>query len=409
MNHNRGIYKTAAITIADKICRDAIWQGDTCNWMGLATETTSAGRIVFSQALPPDLYDGVAGVIYFLLQVYRIHPHPVILKTLKGALQQLVATDDDRLLSNGFYQGKAGVVFVIKVASQILDNQKLAELAEKKLSRLLVAAMAEEENDIISGIAGIILLLINLYRQENKKKSELLLKAEELGALLLKRAENNQYGTSWKTLDTGPHNLTGYAHGAAGIATALAELYSETKNEKLLHAIKEAIQFENSFFNEQQQNWPDLRFSKAADPINAVCSATWCHGAAGIGLARIKVYEITGDKDCFDDVVKAFRVTVKVFQAETIHDYSLCHGLFGQAIFILKAASLINENDITGMVYQQAEKCLQEFVYPDIPVPNGYHSLKESPCYMQGNSGVGHFFLHLYDPFLFPVMNGCLL
>ena len=409
MNHNREIYKEAAISIANKICRDAIWQKDKCNWMGLATEATSAGRTVFSRALPPDLYDGVAGVVYFLLQVYRIYPQPVILKTLKGALQQLAATDDDRLLLNGFYQGKAGIVFVMKVASQILYNQELDELAEKKLSRLLIAAIAEEDNDIISGIAGIILFLINLYRQEDKKRSKLLQKAGELGAILLKRADNNQYGTSWKTPDTGYRNLAGYAHGAAGISIALAELYSITKDEKLLDAAKEAIRYENSFFNEQQQNWPDLRFSKKADPVDDICSATWCHGSAGIGLARMRVYKITGDKNVFDDVIKAFRVTVKAFQAETIHDYSLCHGLFGQAVFLLKASPVINENDSTTLVYQLAEKCLEEFVYRDIPVPNGYHSLKESPCYMQGNSGIGHFFLHLYDPVLFPVMNGCLL
>jgi lantibiotic modifying enzyme len=407
MNHNREIYKTAAINIANTICRDAIWRGDKCNWMGLSTENNLAGRTVFTRALPPDFYDGVAGVVYFLLQVFRIHPHPVIVKTVKGALQQLAATDDDRLLLNGFYQGKAGIVFVMKVASQILNNRELDELAEKKLDYLLISADAEEDNDIISGIAGIILFLINLYRQEDKKRNELLQRAEELGALLLKRAENNQYGTSWKNQDAGSRNLAGYAHGVAGIATALAELYLETKNEKLLHTIKEAIRYENSFFNEQQQNWPDLRFSKKADPVDDICSATWCHGSAGIGLARMRLYEITGDKNCFDDLIKAFRVTVKSLYAETIHDYSLCHGLFGQAVFLLKAASLINENAITDRVYQQAEKCLQEFVYPDIPVPNGYHSLKESPCYMQGNSGIGHFFLHLYDPALFPVMNEC--
>ena len=242
-------YKQAAITIANKICRDAVWHGETCNWTGLAIDENSTGKSVYTRALPPDFYDGVAGVTFFLLQVYSIQPHPIILKTLKGALHQLTTTDvNEKKQLNGFYQGKAGVIFVLKMAAQILDDRKMDKVAEKRLTDLLHAAEKEEQNDIISGLAGIILFLMFLYKLDNKR-DDLLNHAIKLGIILLSRAEKNLNGYSWKTIDNALSNLTGYAHGASGIATALIELYAITKDEEFLFATKEAFRYENLFFN----------------------------------------------------------------------------------------------------------------------------------------------------------------
>lgn len=403
MMPGRGPYKQAAITIANKICRDAVWRSDTCNWTGLATEDGTMGRTVYIRALPPDLYDGVAGVAFFLLQVYRIHPHPVVLKTLKGAIRQIVTTkEDEKNFLDGFYQGRAGVIYVLKMAAQILDDDKIDKEAEKRLSELLVATGREEHTDIISGMAGIILFLLYLYRLDNKR-DDLLNHATKLGKNLLAKAEKKENGYSWKTIDTALHNLTGYAHGASGIATALIELYSITKDEELLTAGKEAFRYENSFFNHEKQNWPDFRFNNSSKkPEDEICSLAWCHGAPGIGLARFRAYEITGDRSFLDDALKAVNVTRKYLSEDMLHDFSLCHGLFGNASLLLKASSVLKDEIFEKETRELVDKCLEQFIDRNIPVPNGYHSSKESPCFMQGNSGIGYFFLQLYDPLLFP-------
>ena len=403
MKRDREPYKQAAVAIANKICRDAIWHDDTCNWTGLATEDGTIGRTIYTRALPPDFYDGVAGVIFFLLQVYRIQPHPFILKTLKGGLHQLITTEtDENNFLNGFYQGKAGVIYVLKMAAQILNDEKIEKEAEKRLSDLLVAAEAEEHTDIISGLAGIILFLLYVFRLDNKRDA-LLNHAVKLGKLLLMKAGKDESGYSWKTIDTALHNLTGFAHGASGIATALIELYGITKDKNFLLATKEAFRYENSFFNEEKQNWPDFRFDNITKkPEDEICSLAWCHGAPGIGLARFRAYEITGDHSFIDDGMKALHVTRKYFADDRVHDYSLCHGLFGNASLLLKAASVLKEEIYEKEIDELTDRCLQQFISRNIPVPNGYHTSKESSCFMQGNSGIGYFFLQLYDPLLFP-------
>jgi type 2 lantibiotic biosynthesis protein LanM len=397
-------YKEAALVIANKICRDAIWNGDTCNWVGLTSETDATDRIVYSRALPPDFYDGVAGVVYFLLQVYRLQPNPVLFKTINGALQQIMAFKGDKEnLFPGFYQGKAGIVFVLKEAAKILDNPAIAESAEKKMKQLISLPVDDEQFDIISGYAGVILFLLFLYRQEETKQKELLNRSIELGNFIIQKANKTTFGYSWKTLDTGNRNLTGYAHGASGIASALNELYAITQLEIFLHAGNEAFRYEDSFFNEQQQNWPDFRFeNKDNDKGREICSLAWCHGAPGIGLARLRAFEITQDEKCKAAALKAIGVTKNYFNAENVRDYSLCHGLFGNAILLLKAASVFHSAELEEIAYKQADKCLEQFIDQDIPVPNGYESAMESPCFMQGNSGIGYFFLHLYNPDIFP-------
>jgi lantibiotic modifying enzyme len=399
MTPGKETYKQAAITLANKICRDAIWHKDACNWTGLTTENGTIGRTVNTRALPPDFYDGVSGLAFFLLQVYRIHPHPVILKTLQGAIRTFTPTEiSEKNFLNGFYQGRAGVIFVLKLAARLLNDDKLDKAAEKRLADLLVETKTEEQTDLISGIAGIILFLL----QENKRE-DLLNHAVKLGKLLLEKAEKDEYGYSWRTIDTALRNLTGFAHGASGIAIALIELYVLTKNKDFLSASREAFRYENAFFNPVKKNWPDFRFDNiSGKPEDEVCSLAWCHGAPGIGLARFRAYELTGDQSFFDDGMKAAQVTRKYFSEEMAPDYSLCHGLFGHAALLLKAASVSKDEILENEVKALADQCLDRCIHRNIPVPNGFHSSKESPCLMQGNSGIGYFFLQLYNPLLFP-------
>ncbi|NOT50831.1 MAG: hypothetical protein HOP10_06105 [Chitinophagaceae bacterium] len=393
---NKKAYREAAIKMANAICRDAIWQGDACNWTGLATEFEEERRRVFSRALPPGFYDGVAGVAFFLLQVHRYHPHPLIEKTSKGAIRQLLIADDKQM-SNGFYQGRAGIIFVLKLAAEILDDRSPGKEAEKKLGSLLISVKNEKDNDIISGTAGIILYLVHHYRHE--KKDNLLKAAISLGDQLIERAARSEEGLSWKTMEGVSQNLTGFAHGASGIAAALAELYAVSKEERFLSAAKEAFRYEDSFFNQHKQNWPDFRFTHpGANEAEQICSLAWCHGAPGIGMARLRAYEITGEKYFLDTAKKAAATTAKYLKQESINDYSLCHGLFGNALFLFRIAGVSKAGKFKDLVTELADRCLGQYINHNIPLPDGFITDRESPCFMQGNSGIGFFFLCLGAP-----------
>src|SRR5262249_61774792 len=76
--------------------------------------------------------------------------------------------------------------------------------------------------------------------------------------------------------------LTGFSHGAAGMAWALLELASVAGEERFTKSALELIAWERSLFNAEKQNWPDLRNHRRGFRF------AWCHGAPGIGLARLR-------------------------------------------------------------------------------------------------------------------------
>src|SRR5205085_438597 len=64
-------------------------------------------------------------------------------------------------------------------------------------------------------------------------------------------------GWDWPYPSCGP--LTGYSHGAAGIAWALLELAARAGADRFRPAALGAIAYERSLFSAEAGNWPDLR------------------------------------------------------------------------------------------------------------------------------------------------------
>ena len=75
------------------------------------------------------------------------------------------------------------------------------------------------------------------------------------------------------------------AHGASGVALALAEAAAQ---QPVLAAdarplIGAALAWERAWLDPIRGSWPDLRGESISYP------AWWCHGAAGIGLVRLRM------------------------------------------------------------------------------------------------------------------------
>ncbi len=203
------------------------------------------------------------------------------------------------------------------------------------------------------------------------------------------------------------HNLTGFGHGAAGFATAFIELFPFTNNQEYLQIARSVIRYEDSHFNQQQQNWPDYRkFDQGYGSMTAteeiVCSIAWCHGAPGIGLSRLRIYELTNDPVMKQDAEAAIQTTLNHLNLYSVSNYSMCHGLFGNAELLLYAASLLKQPALWQKAEEIADKCIHEYLDKKIPLPNGIQLSADTPDFMLGISGIGYFFLRLIDPVKFP-------
>ena len=96
-----------------------------------------------------------------------------------------------------------------------------------------------------------------LYRAT--KLLEVLDKAVLCGEHLLQHRSESRHGPrAWKTLSR-KEMLTGFSHGAAGIAYALLKLYEATGESSFREAALEAVAYETSVFLPEVSNWPDFR------------------------------------------------------------------------------------------------------------------------------------------------------
>ncbi|MBK9156577.1 MAG: hypothetical protein IPM11_00280 [Micropruina sp.] len=150
--------------------------------------------------------------------------------------------------------------------------------------------------------------------------------------------------------------LCGLAHGASGIALALAEaaLAYPSVAEPATRLVAGALRWEAAWFNPVAGGWPDLRDSEAGGhPV------MWCHGAAGIAAVRLRLLQAVraglvldypveaiaaeahaGVLACGKSLTGAVR-TAREYGFESVPGgLTLCHGMGGPLDVLVLAAEV---------------------------------------------------------------------
>ena len=154
-----------------------------------------------------------------------------------------------------------------------------------RLARFIDTGLIESDRyyDVMNGAAGAILGLLALHQADGE--SSVLARAVDCGEHLLRACHRDGRGnTGWRTLSDTTAFLTGFSHGAAGIALALLRLHRATGDARFRNAAADALRYERQVYLPARGNWPDFRLAgdEAAEP-----PCQWCHGATGIGIARL--------------------------------------------------------------------------------------------------------------------------
>jgi len=361
-----------------RICRDAIWAGGRCNWIGGYTE--GAATIVH-RALTPDVYSGTSGIALFLLRLFEATGEKVFRMTAEGALRQALSREDDLRAGRrfGFFDGLAGIACVAAQVDSPAVALRLAREMPTDESRL----------DIINGSAGAIGALLFLHGKSGE--GWLLERAADHARWLVKCADRSDAGWSWKTMDGGTMALTGFAHGAAGIGWALLEVFGVTGEAEFREAALEAFRWESGHFDAAQQNWPDFR-----NPAKPAGALMWCHGAPGIGLARLRAWQILGEDRLRDEAAIAFGATSRWLDATPEANYSLCHGQAGNAGLLLWAGKILGNAEYVTQAQRVGERGIERYESGRIPWPCGVPGGDETPDLMLGLAGIGWFYLELH-------------
>jgi lantibiotic modifying enzyme len=154
---------------------------------------------------------------------------------------------------------------------------------------------------------------------------------------------------SWVGQGFGAHALNGMSHGAAGFAYALAALAAATGRDDFAAAAADCLAFENSSYDAGRHNWPDLRGEEPLWPCQ------WCHGAAGIGLARVATARRGGDNAARDEFLAAdIRHALEgAERGSPMPVDTLCCGTLGNVEFFCEAAAAIDRADLRELAAQR--------------------------------------------------------
>lgn len=405
MNHTGKIFLETASRIGARLCRDALWDGGRCNWLGDALEFVGNTQVVAHRTFGPDLYSGTSGVALFLARLFALTNERLYRITAEGALRQAWSKLNDAGLASriGFYSGLTGVAYVSITLGEIFGNETCHAKGLELLQDLSQEDADHQGFDVILGSAGAIPALLEMHRRYGKDR--LLDSAIRHGEHLLNAARKSDIGWSWSTLKTPTgQNPTGFSHGTAGIGWALLELSRATGQRKFAVAAEQAFRYEQHWFSREHQNWPDFR-GRSNPPRGtkeaADYAVAWCHGAPGIGLSRLRAYELTGGGAFKSDAETAIRTTGNALD-ESIQasrtDFSLCHGLAGNAELFIYASQVLGNSEHKSTADRVGELGIEWFEKNDVPWSCGVIGGGEAPNLMLGIAGIGYFYLRLFDP-----------
>lgn len=401
------VYLEVAARIGRAIVADAIWHDGRCVWVGAMPEEGPGGALAMTYGtLGADLYGGTAGVGLTLAELHRATGEAPFASTAAAAFEHALAHTDEvsPVLRPGLYSGALGVAVACARAAKLLDRPALATRAAT-LARSIDPLGEVVENDLMGGRAGAVLAFLVLRRLLGD--DSFLDLAVRAGDALLAAAVADGEALTWlsPSLPT-QQPLTGLSHGAAGIGLALLELWHAAGERRYRDAAEQAFAYERSLYDPQAKNWPDVRdIARRNLPPGAPPSyATfWCHGAPGIAASRIRAYELTADEQCREEALNALETTRVAVRAE-LHtgNYSLCHGLAGNAELLLEGRSLIGAA-AEEPVATAAAAGIERYDASDAPWPGGALG-GLTPSLFLGLAGTAYFYLRLHDPTVFPLL-----
>ncbi|MGB7752744.1 MAG: lanthionine synthetase LanC family protein, partial [Candidatus Acidiferrales bacterium] len=407
-SNSKSDYLEVAARIASRLARQAIWHRNQCNWVGfqpLERSLTPQGNATLS-ALGPDLYSGTSGVALFLAELYGETGDAGVRRTALGAIRQALSHLDvlPGAARPGLFSGWIGIAFVTARVGKILRDDDLLRSAMRIVRRCQREKLESWELDFMFGKAGTIVGLLIL--REMLDAPALLDLCLPLARKILRKANKSKVGYSWpSSAMPARRNLTGFSHGAAGIGYALLELFLATGDSKYRRAAESAFAYERHWYDPSQQNWPDLREWPGQPRPNRKAlpfMTAWCHGAAGIALSRLRAYEILKDSDCEAEARVALKTT-RLAVESSLHspnlNYSLCHGLAGNAEVLRSGSSVFGPaaSDARKAALTVASKGIETFGRTDDGWPCGTPA-GENPSLMLGLAGIGHFYLRLAVP-----------
>jgi lantibiotic modifying enzyme len=198
----------------------------------------------------------------------------------------------------------------------------------------------------VSGQAGTILALSKLYNlSRNCEVLELIEKIGSKGIWSRNFLDSvEEHGIE------GDAVLSGMSHGLSGMSLACSRAYEIIRKPIVAEAADLFTRIESARFEPKQNNWPDLRRKANSHVHTQPCQ--WCHGAAGIGIARLTLSPELGESELRDLDIQRAVEAVRLRALRPVDH--VCCGNFGLIEFLFDAAKYQSNSELGMEVLKKA-------------------------------------------------------
>ncbi|MBI4862354.1 MAG: type 2 lantipeptide synthetase LanM [Candidatus Riflebacteria bacterium] len=346
-----------------------------------------------------DLYGGFTGIALFFAALAQTTGDDGFGGLALDALRTLRRESGDRNIREfaswagiGGASGCGSIVYGLVRTGQLLGDPSLTDDATKFAAHISPELIdADTALDVISGSAGAVLGLLALYDAAGEQW--VLDRAIACGQHLLRSRVPTPAGhRAWRTR-TVARPLTGFSHGAAGIAYSLLRLFERAKDPDLEAAAIEGLAYERSLFIPAAGNWPDLRESTDLQG-QALHRTAWCHGAAGITLARLGGLMALDTPDIRAEIDIGLETTCGFGAGGFDH---LCCGGMGRVEALIEGARRLGRPELLAAAHRHVAWAVRR-----AQRAGGYRTQSGlglvDPGFFSGTAGIGYTLLRLARP-----------
>lgn len=328
--------------VFEQLSAKAFVNGQSACWLGIETlDHEAVNQIV---PLGYDLYNGSAGIALFLAAFAVVNQSTSAADLTRRALAAPIAAihsrDNHKLARSmgiGAGVGLASLVYVLTQVARMLNDQEAQSAADAAIALFDDNIIAQDDRfDLMGGASGACLVLLKLHRMTGSQA------ALERAIHCAIHLEQNrpESGSLWSSALFKGQGLTGISHGAAGYGLAFSRLYGATGIARYGNLARECLDFETANFDAKRNEWPDLRSHLQRDGANSPIQ--WCHGATGIGYARLAMLDdgAVPQHVLLNDLRVAADTTLRATRS---NNDTLCCGVAGRADFLLEAGRVLQD------------------------------------------------------------------
>lgn len=301
-----------------------------------------------------DFYSGNAGIAYYFAYLYKITQKKCFLKSAREAAEIPIMLLDRKYIDKnsmlGAFIGISGSLYMLDSLAQVTGDAELRKTTEDYLFSFEDLIPYDKGNDVISGLAGYLAVALKLA-ETSKRKREFDVLITRIVDQLLQNAVAEGDHIYWNCM-TGKH-YCGFSHGNAGIHTYLylaMQYLGETKWDEIM---QNSLNYERFCFDRNTKNW----FRSDTERFT---SSAWCHGAPGILLSKLMLYNAGySEKYLLEEMKTALNLTKQLGFG---NNPTYCHGDLGNMAILNYAGKTLGDfglcNQTTHMFQQLYQQTL---------------------------------------------------